>query len=334
MHTPHAADNADAVTPSFIRADLFAFLRAVACAPEINGSTMRTLMLLATSGDGTSGANVTIDAAAIAAARGVADRTVWRHLEHLRGTWLEQTSAPTRGNCGRPGRRARYHLCIPESCDAVTPLVDTRPVATSDTSAAPGVTRSSGPSDIGPPDRSHENGYRLTFKPESSDIVQRGNGVRPTSDGPTPSPKPPHASRHSSLIVDLMEEERWSESKARAVVQQAQADPSTRSSAAGRLRVSPDYRRQVGRQVDAAQGTRRADARRCAHGRVDGMTVKGRDASRVCADCEAETPAEHFGAVVSQGRVDDSTLGATPMEPAELDPQRLLDLRLAAGGAR
>jgi hypothetical protein len=159
----------------YMRADMFAFLRSVALAADLDAATLRTLMLVAVTGDGTSGANVSVDAATIAAQRGVTERTVWRHLKRLRGTWLEQTTAPTRGDRDRPGRRARYHLCIPEPSDTSTLPAVTRFAESSDTPPRADVPRFPESSDIAPPEMSDENENHLTSGAESSDIAEREN---------------------------------------------------------------------------------------------------------------------------------------------------------------
>lgn len=98
-------------------ADLFAFQRAVAASDLPDGVKVLG-MRLALDGKGTSGTEVVVNAEALADTLGCSTRTVWNRLAPLLGSWLVQTSKPTRGGAGRAGRRARYRLHIPESCAA------------------------------------------------------------------------------------------------------------------------------------------------------------------------------------------------------------------------
>lgn len=81
------------------------------------------------------------------------------------------------------------------------------------------------------------------------------------------------------------------------VVQRAQGDPTTTSSAAGRLSKSPEYRHALIRQAIAEQQSQQRAGRKCPHGVVDGRTIfgSGHNRSRRCGECEASDPAPETG---------------------------------------
>ncbi len=164
-------------------ADLFTWLRAITAARDIYDGTVRALVLVGLSCTGTTGANVTIDAPAIATALNTSERTVWRRLRPLVGRWLVQTVKPTRGSGGEAGRRARYRLVIPDAglCNA---LHSSSSVPESCDSAERGDdTRSDGIV-------CHPEQNRVTKTVESCDTTERGRGtvlpfVSPTFVSPT-----------------------------------------------------------------------------------------------------------------------------------------------------
>ncbi|MBC9822746.1 hypothetical protein [Terrabacter sp. MAHUQ-38] len=121
-----------------------------------------TAVLLVHGGKGTSGREVTIKATTLAGLRGVSERTIWRHVEALTGTWLVQTTKPTRGYQGGKGRKARYACCVPESSVTREPERGTR---------LDGIV-------------CHFEPPRLSISGESSDTAEHGNGTVLPSDGP------------------------------------------------------------------------------------------------------------------------------------------------------
>lgn len=78
------------------------------------------------------------------------------------------------------------------------------------------------------------------------------------------------------------------------LLRRAKADPTTIYSAEGRLGQKP-YRRQLCVDIRRQQTAAGREARKCAHGVVDGMAVpRGpapEEASRVCGQCESQDPA-------------------------------------------
>lgn len=124
QHASPRADDAPKGLPSvaaFVPADLYAFQRAV-LASDLAPVVKCLAVAISLTSAGRSGERATIDEAALMAVAGCSRPTLYRHLTHLRGTWLEQTSAPTYGGKGMPSRRARYGLRVPESC--LTPTQD------------------------------------------------------------------------------------------------------------------------------------------------------------------------------------------------------------------
>ncbi|WP_340540681.1 hypothetical protein [Nocardioides sp. GXZ039] len=182
----------------------------------------------------------------------------------------------------RGGRRTRYRLTLP------APL----PSGEADGRQPSGEADGSVARTVGQP-----SGNRPASPTVETPEPSGNRPVRPDTPSPSsiPIPPPPASTGVSSSLVSwLAGKEGWTEETARAVVGLAEVDPTTTASASARLRSSPDYRRSLVRRLDDEARARRADARRCAHGRVDGTTIRGtgHNASRVCPACEAESPAE------------------------------------------
>lgn len=115
---PDAAASDPVAADGWRDADLFTFQRAVA-ASDLPDAVKVLAMRVALDGRGTTGTGVCVNADGLAEALGCSTRTIWKRLEPLVESWLVQTAKPTRGTSGRPGRRARYRLRVPESCAAV-----------------------------------------------------------------------------------------------------------------------------------------------------------------------------------------------------------------------
>jgi len=114
------AEHAPPAGPEWIDASLFEFLRAAAAADPaaVNDRTFRVLVVMALTCRGTTGVDAVVNVDDLAAALRISERTVWRRLDPVLGTWLLQTTKPTTGTAGRRGRRARYRLRIPVKSSA------------------------------------------------------------------------------------------------------------------------------------------------------------------------------------------------------------------------
>lgn len=163
------AEPAQPAGPEWIDANVFEFLRAAGAHPAVNDRVFHVLTLMALTCRGTSGVDAVVNVDDLAAALRVSERTVWRRLDPVLGTWLLQTTKPTTGTAGRRGRRARYRLRVPaESCVTDERERDTR---------LPEVV-------------CHPEQSRVTFSAESCDTTERERGtgipfVSTTSDGPS-----------------------------------------------------------------------------------------------------------------------------------------------------
>ncbi len=116
-----------------------------------------------------------------------------------------------------------------------------------------------------------------------------------TSPSPPPRAKPGPVTegRGSDLVQWIAQEDQIPHALAADVVRRAQNDLTTKSSAAGRLRSSPEYRHRLLGDVRRDQRAEHTNSRKCPHGIVDGRKIQGsgETASRVCGDCEAASPA-------------------------------------------
>ena len=70
--------------------DLFAWQKAIA-GSDLPDAVKVTAMLVVHGGTGVSGRDVVINISRLAVDRAVSERTVWRHVKALTGTWLLQT---------------------------------------------------------------------------------------------------------------------------------------------------------------------------------------------------------------------------------------------------
>lgn len=98
---------------------LFAWQRAV-LASDLPAKVQVTGLRVGLDSTQSSGRDVVVNDAAVAADLSCSRRTVWRHVRVLLdGGWMAQTTKPTYGGRSEGGRRARYCLLVPgESSDA------------------------------------------------------------------------------------------------------------------------------------------------------------------------------------------------------------------------
>jgi hypothetical protein len=290
------------LNPAGAPARRFAWERAIRAADDVDGMTLAVALLVGTyaneNGSSIRPAVYTLgEQLGFAVTEDKRCRPVSTHLARLVELgWLARTS---RGAAGRP---AAYCLTTPDRAPGSTveraPESTVRPadrarVSTPPCSQQPG-NRAPGST---PPEQDQ---ITTTTSPAPEARSTPVDGLAELVAGELPIHLQPDRARLERCCARLAAEQWTPDELGTWLTRQrwpADGSPGLAVYRLDALTVD-DRRRLPGSRSGRA---RAADARKCDHGQVDGMTVRGvgRDASRVCPSCEADSPAEDAQAVAS-----------------------------------